>query len=109
MYVSVTGLKPKGLIGWIIFWALTIPASKDVKKTKGILYYAFNSHNGYQHTLTVWESKKHMLVYLTSPPHLKAMKFFKTIGSGKVYGYEANSIPSWEDAFTKWDKNGRMH
>jgi hypothetical protein len=50
-----------------------------------------------------------MLAFLTSPSHLKAMKFFSKIGSGKVYGYEANSIPSWEDAFTKWDKNGRMY
>ena len=36
MYVSVTGLKPKGLIGWIRFWKLTIPASKDAQKADGI-------------------------------------------------------------------------
>ena len=37
MYVSVTGLKPKGLTGWIRFWKLTIPASKDAQKADGIL------------------------------------------------------------------------
>ena len=109
MCVSVTGIKPTGLLGWIRFWLLTILASKDAKKTEGILHCAFNSRNGYQHTLTVWKSQEHMLGYLTSPPHLKAMKKFSRIGDGKVYGYEANSIPSWEDAFTEWDKNGRMH
>jgi len=31
------------------------------------------------------------------------------IGSGKVYGYESNSIPSWEKALAKWDKNGLIH
>ena len=108
MYVSVTGLKPKGLIGWIRFWTLTIPASKDAQKADGILHYAFKSRNGYQHTLSVWESKKHFISYLISPAHLKAMKSFATIGSGKVYGYEANSIPSWEKALAKWDKNGLM-
>ena len=109
MYVSVTGLKPKGLIGWIRFLTLTIPASKDAQNAKGILHCSFISRNGFQHTLTVWKSKKYMLGYLKSPAHLKAMKKVLKIGDGKVYGYEANSTPSWEDAFTEWDKNGRMH
>ncbi|MBT4386063.1 MAG: hypothetical protein HOD27_04395, partial [Betaproteobacteria bacterium] len=63
----------------------------------------------YQRTLTVWKSKEHMLGYLTSPPHLKAMENLSKIGEGKVYGYEASHIPSWEDAFTEWDKNGRIY
>ena len=109
MYVSVTGVKPKGLFGWIRFWTFAIPASKDAQKAEGILHCALNSLNGYQHTLTVWKSKEHMLGYLTSPAHLKAMKNLSKIGSGKVYGYETNSIPSWEDAFTELDKNGRIH
>jgi hypothetical protein len=109
MYVSVTGLKPKGLIGWIRFWALTIPASKDAQKAEGIMHCAFISRHGFQHTLTVWKSKKYMLGYLKSPAHLKAMKKISEIGDGKVYGYEADTIPSWEDALTEWDKNGRMH
>ncbi|MDA9558603.1 hypothetical protein N9R86_01550 [Alphaproteobacteria bacterium] len=50
-----------------------------------------------------------MLGYLTSSTHLRAMKNISKIGDGKVYGYESNSIPSWEDAFKEWDKNGRMH
>ena len=109
MYVSVTGVKPKGLLGWIRFWTFAIPASKGAQKAEGILHCALNSRNGYQHTLTVWKSKEYMLGYLTSPAHLKAMKNLSKIGSGKVYGYEANSIPSWEDAFTELDENGRMH
>ncbi|MDC0550853.1 hypothetical protein OAO40_02810 [Amylibacter sp.] len=50
-----------------------------------------------------------MMSYLTSPTHLKAMKNFSKIGSEKVYGYEANSIPSWEKALAKWDKHGHIH
>ena len=50
-----------------------------------------------------------MMSYLTSPAHLKAMENFSKIGSGKVYGYESNSIPSWEKALAKWDKNGLIH
>jgi hypothetical protein len=109
MYVSITGIKPKGLIGWLRFFKLTIPASKDAQKAQGILHCAFNSRNGFKHTLTVWKSRDDMVRYLTSPPHLKAMKKISTIGDGKVYGYETNSIPSWEDAFNMWDRYGRMH
>ena len=94
MYLSVTEIKPKGLVGWIRFLILTIPASKNAQKAKGILHYAFNSRNRYQHTLTVWKSKEHMLNYLTSSTHLRDMKNISKIGDGKVYGYEANSIPS---------------
>ena len=50
-----------------------------------------------------------MLSYLVSPNHLKAMKNFSKIGEGKVYGYETDSIPSWKDALTEWDKNGLVH
>ena len=109
MYVSVTGLKPKGLIGWIRFWTLTIPASKDAQKADGILHCAFKSRNGYQHTLTVWKSKEHMMSYLTSPAHLKAMKSLSKIGSGKIHGYEADTIPSWEDAYNEWCKKAREY
>ena len=109
MHISVTGLKPKGLIGWIRFWILTIPAAKDAQKANGILHCVFKSRNGFEHTLTVWKSKKHMLGYLRSPAHAKAMKNFSKIGDGKTYGYEADTIPSWEDALLEWDKNGRIH
>ena len=63
MYVSVTGLKPIGLISWIRFWTLTIPASKDAKVANEILHFAFNSRNGFQRTLNVWKEKEDMLAY----------------------------------------------
>jgi len=76
MYVSVTGLKPIGLISWIRFWTLTIPASKDAKVANEILHFAFNSRNGFQRTLNVWKEKEDMLAYFPSSSHLKAMNFF---------------------------------
>ena len=108
MYVSVTGIKPKGLIGWIRFWVLTIPASKAAQKAEGVLLCEFNSQNHFQHTLTVWKSKKQMLTYKSSPAHLRAMKNFSKIGSGKVYGYETDAMPSWDDALSEWEINGRV-
>ena len=104
MYVSIVGLKPKGIIGRTRFWTYTIPTSKDAQKTEGILHCEFNSRNGYHHTLTLWKSKEYMLGFLTSPPHLKAMKKYSIIGIGKVCDYKANAVPSWDEALKKWIK-----
>ena len=48
-----------------------------------------------------------MLTYRSSSAHLRAMKRISKIGTGKVFGYETESIPSWKDALTVSDKNGR--
>lgn len=108
MYVSITGLKPRNFISWIIFWITTLPASSLARKANGILLCEFSSRNGYQHTLTVWQTKQHMMAYRASPAHTKAMRAMSKIGSGKVFGYEATTIPSWETALSEWDENGRM-
>ena len=109
MYVSVTGVKPESFIGWIRFWVLTLPASKKAQKAEGVLVCLFNSQNGYQHTLTVWESKRQMLAYKSSAIHVRAMKVLPKIGSGRVFGYETDSMPSWEEALAEWTENGRAY
>ncbi|HAG73379.1 MAG TPA: hypothetical protein DCL66_14370 [Gammaproteobacteria bacterium] len=107
MFVSITGLKPKGFIGRVRFWLLTIPASSAAQKAEGVLFCEFKTRNGYQQTLTVWETKKHMMAYRASPAHVRAMKATSQIGSGKVFGYETDSIPSWNDALIEFDSKGR--
>ena len=74
MYISVTGIKPKGITGWIYFLLYNIPASKASKDHDGLLASELSSRNGYLHTFTVWESRTHMIAYRSSPAHLKAMK-----------------------------------
>lgn len=108
MYVSVTGLKTNNFISSLRFWFLTVPAFRGAQKADGILVCNTISRTGYHHTLTVWESKKQMLAYRKSPAHLKAMKVFPSIAIGKVYGYDSDVIPSWEDALSEWNKNARV-
>ena len=84
-----------------------MPASISARTADGILLCEFNSRNYYQHTLTVWKTKKKMLAYRLSRSHLRAMKRIAQIGTGKVYGYETDTMPSWEDALAEWDNNGR--
>ena len=107
MYVSITGLKATNLMGWIRFWVLTIPAFKAGQGAAGNLFCEAKGRNGWQHTLTVWQTKEDMLAYKRSPKHIKAMKVFSQIADGKVYGYESETMPSWDEAFIKYDESAR--
>jgi hypothetical protein len=108
MDVSVKGLKPKGFIGWIRFWLYTIPASNAAQKAEGVLHCELKTHSGYQQTLTVWETKKHMMAYIASPARFRAMKSISQIGSGKVFGCQTYSFPSWNDALVEFDNKARV-
>jgi hypothetical protein len=46
-----------------------------------------------------------MMDYLRGKHHALAMKNFRSIGTGSVYGYEDDLMPRWEDAIKKWKQN----
>jgi hypothetical protein len=50
-----------------------------------------------------------MLNYLRSGAHLKAMKAFTKIATGPTYGYESDTIPTWEEAYGLLTEKGKMH
>jgi hypothetical protein len=50
-----------------------------------------------------------MLNYLRSGAHLKAMKAFKQIATGPTYGYESETIPTWDEAYVLLTEKGKMH
>lgn len=107
MYVSVTGLKTHSLYASMKFWFLTIPALRAAQRADGILLCENKSRNGCHHTLTVWKSRAHMLEYVRSPKHVKAIRSFSSIAVGGLLSYESNNIPSWEEALLKWDQEAR--
>lgn len=55
--------------------------------------------HGYQCTVSAWESREVMLEFMRSGAHLKAMKEFHGIATGRTYGYESENIPNWDDAY----------
>jgi len=109
MYVSITGLKPKGFIGYIKFWTLAIPSFRQAQTAKGNLHCAVKKIKGYQCTLTAWESRDAMLAFMRVGAHLKAMKAFSKIATGKTYGYESETLPDWEAAFTILQQEGKVY
>ncbi len=109
MYVSITGLKPKNFLGTLKFWALAIPSYRQAQTANGNLYSAVKQIKGYQCTLTAWENREMMLEYIKCRAHLKAMKAFHNIATGKTYGYETTTIPDWNEAFLILESKGKEH
>ena len=109
MYVSITGLTPKGLLGTLRFWVLAVPSFRQAQRAPGNLFCEVRRIQNYQCTLTAWTSRDAMLDYLRSGTHLKAMKAFKQIATGKSFGYESASLPNWNEAFAVLLEKGRNH
>ena len=109
MHISITGLKPKGIYGFFKFWTLAIPSFGEAKSAKGNLYSAVKKINGFQCTLSAWESRDSMLVFMKNGVHLKAMKSFHSIATGRTYGYESDTIPSWEEAYELLVSKGKNY
>ncbi len=109
MYVSITALKPKGIISFFRFWLLAIPTFQQAQSAKGNLYRSVKHMNGYQCTLTAWESRDIMLEFMRSGAHLKAMKAFHSIATGRTYGYETDAIPDWKSAYDLLMEKGKNY
>jgi len=62
MYISLTGLKPKGFFAYIRFWFLAIPSFRQAQ-----------------------------------------------IATGPTYGFESDTIPSWEEAYALLMEKGKFH
>ena len=50
-----------------------------------------------------------MLEFMRNGAHLKAMQAFHKIATGKTYGYEAEAIPDWNEAFSLLETKGKNY
>ena len=91
------------------FWSLAIPTFRQAQVAKGNLYRAVKKVNGYQCTITAWENREVMLEFMRSGAHLKAMKAFHKIATGKTYGYEGDVVPTFEEAFNILQEKGKSY
>jgi hypothetical protein len=65
--------------------------------------------NGIQCTLTAWVDRESMLHFMRSGIHLKAMKSFHKIATGSTHGYESETKPSWDEAFSILTEKGKKY
>jgi len=108
-YVSITGLRPKNFLAYFLFWRHAIPSKIQADSAEGLLYSDLKKINKIEHTLTVWKSKEHMKKYIYSGSHIKAIKVFKKIATGKTFGYESDRIPSWDEVHKLWLEEGKEY
>jgi hypothetical protein len=106
-YISITGLKTKWGLSFLLFWRHAIPSKIQGEKALGLISLDLKYVKPYHHTLSVWKDKEAMMLYRRSGPHLKAMKIFKKIATGKLYGYESTSAPTWNEAVNIWNEKAR--
>jgi hypothetical protein len=107
MYISLTQLKPKGVLSYFRFWVLAIPTFRQAQTANGSLSVSAKRVNGSQCTITSWESREVMLEFMRSGAHLKAMKAFHKIATGRTYGYTADQIPTWSEAMVLLKEKGK--
>jgi len=107
-YVSVTGLKLSSFLHLPKFWYYNMPTMRQAKNAKGNISVDGNYIDGLLHTLSVWEDKQAMTKFYRSGAHAQAMKMTGSVAeSTKIYGYETDRIPTWEEALTIWSEKGR--
>lgn len=107
MHVSVTGLKVKAWWQMPRFFRHAVPCFQQARRAPGILFADVCKRDGIQHTLTVWTDRQAMRDFMTSGAHLKAMRAFRSFATGRIHGYEADAVPSWDEAIEQWRIHGK--
>ena len=107
VYVSLTGFRPKGIARLPMFWWRTIRSFAQARRAPGNLVASGRIVDGVYHTMTVWSDLASMRAFVASGAHLRAMKNFRNLGSGKVYGYACEDVPDWDAAYSLWRRFSR--
>lgn len=106
-YVSITGLKVKRVIHTPIFWSYAVRSMIQARRAPGNISADAATIDGVHHTLSVWTDRAAMMTFLSTGPHLEAMRVFPKIATGKVLSYVATEVPDWSSVHEIWATRGR--
>lgn len=107
VYVSITGLQLKRLYHAPRFWLHAIPAMRQAQQADGNISAETKTINAVHHTISVWTDEASMRRYLTTGAHLKAMRVFASIATGKTLGFNAEIAPAWDEVHDLWKRHGQ--
>ena len=107
VHVSVTSLQLKAAHHLPRFYWHAIRSFRQAQAADGVLLAETRTIDGIHHTLTVWRNRDDMRAYLAAGAHRRAMKIFRHIATGSVWGYESDGIPDWDSALDQWRRHGR--
>lgn len=107
-YVSLTLIHVKSFLAFPRFTKHAYRSNQDALRTEGCLGVQTKAFSLFDHsTMSLWDERKSMLQFLRGPVHLDAIKVFDKIGTGRIYGYEADQLPNWDEAETLLREEGR--
>ena len=107
IYVSITGLRLNGFWWHPVFSWHAVRSFGEARAAPGNITAKARTISGIHHTITAWESRKHMLAYLTMPRPRAAMRAFPRIGTGRTIGYVSETVPEWAEAREIWENEAR--
>jgi len=107
VYVSITGLTVRRFWHVPIFWLHAVPSMIQARRAPGNISAEARTIGGVHHTLSVWSDREAMRTYLRTGPHLRAMRLYRRIATGKVTGYATDRVPDWSEAHALWAERGR--
>ncbi len=108
MYVSITGLRLKGIRHAPRFWWHALGSMRQALQAPGNISAEARTIEGVHHTLSAWVDEASMRAYLVNERHLKAMKIFRQIAIGSTVGFSAESMLDWDTALAVWLSRGRI-
>ncbi|MDJ0626615.1 MAG: hypothetical protein QNJ44_00030 [Rhodobacter sp.] len=106
VYVSITGLRVRRFWHLPTFWRHAVALMAQAQRADGCLGASAKTIHGVHHTRSVWRDRDDMLAFLGKGEHLDAMKVFHRIATGKTLGFEATSIPDWDEVHRLWTTDG---
>lgn len=106
-YVSITGLQLKGQRHFFRFWWHAIRSMAQARGAEGNIATDARFIDGVHHTRTVWKDDGAMRRYLAAGAHLKAMKAFGSIATGKTLGFYSDRVPDWDEVHQAWLSRGK--
>jgi len=107
IYVSITGLALKRPWHLVRFYWHAVRSLRQARTAPGNLATSVKTIDGVHHTLTVWESKEVMRRFLHSGAHQSAIRAFRSIATGKTFGFETDRVPSWSEVQGLWRERGK--
>lgn len=107
VYVSITGLKLKRPWHVLRFYRHAGPSLRQARRAEGNLSTDVKIIDGVHHTLTVWEDEAAMRAFLYAGAHRRAIKAFRSIATGKTFGFETDCVPTWDEVHALWRERGR--
>jgi quinol monooxygenase YgiN len=106
-HVSITGLTVRRRWHRPRFWWHAVRSLSQARAAPGCLMAEARTVGGVHHTLSIWQDRAALRSFMTTGAHLAAMRDFRRIGTGRTFGYDADSAPAWPEALDLWHRHAR--